>query len=73
VKHRIIAAALSVGLAFLLGCGGSGAYDVEGTVTLDGEPMKEGDVTFIPEDTKHGPDAGKITDGKYRLRARGAR
>jgi hypothetical protein len=51
--------ALSVPLA--VGCGGKGK--VSGTVTLDGQPLPAGTITFVPS---KGPGAaGKIEDGKY--------
>lgn len=51
--------ALSVPLA--AGCGGKGK--VSGTVTLDGQPLPAGTITFVPST---GPGAaGKIEDGNY--------
>jgi hypothetical protein len=43
-------------------------------VTLHGEPVKEGAITFIPTDGSRGAGAGAaIEDGKYHVpRARGA-
>lgn len=32
----------------LLGCGSSKTYDVQATVTLDGTPLAEAEVTFVP-------------------------
>lgn len=53
------------------GCGsGSKLYEVEGNVTLDGQDLPEGDIIFTPEDPKIGPEAGKIKDGKYKLKAK---
>ncbi len=57
----------------LWGCGGSGVKvpplgKVEGTVTLDGQPLANAAVSFQPVDGKGGPSQG-ITDseGKYSL------
>lgn len=55
------------------GCGG-GASDkpktepVTGTITLDGTPLADATVTFVPDDKKANPGTG-ITkaDGKYQL------
>ena len=49
------------------GCSGSGPATVEGTVTLNGEPLKEGVVTFVPADpTASGTAGAPIKDGKFR-------
>ena len=60
--------ALAVGVA-LVGCGGGPATgDVSGVVTLDGKPIDNGYVTFIPADGKTQSSGGEIgTDGRYRL------
>ena len=57
-------------LLFLLvghvGCSGSSSEGtVEGTVTLDGMPLKEGDVRFVPADGKSQTASAKISDGKF--------
>ena len=39
-----------------------------GTVTLDGLPLKEGEIGFFPQDGS-GPRLGPIKDGKFRLDA----
>jgi hypothetical protein len=61
-------AALLAGI--LSGCGGKG-YDripVAGTVTLNGEPMEEGVITFIPIDGSTGPKArAEISLGEYKF------
>jgi hypothetical protein len=53
-----------------VGCSDARMHEVEGTVTLDGKDLREGDIVFTPEDTKLGPDAGKIKDGKYKFKAK---
>jgi hypothetical protein len=65
VTTRLRAAALAA-LAVLAGCGGGGS--VSGKVTLDGQPLTSGTVTFHPVGS--GPTAiGTIgTDGRYELR-----
>jgi hypothetical protein len=48
------------------GCGGSGLYEVAGTVNFKGKPLPSGRIEF------QGPSAAGsavITDGKYRLPA----
>ena len=59
----------------MIGCGPSGprVYEVTGTATLDGTPIPEGDIVFLPEEKAFGPDAGKIVDGKYRAEVKGGK
>ena len=53
-------------LALAAGCGSSDAATVEGTVTLDGQPLKEGTISFEPVDpTTGGTGGGVIKDGKF--------
>jgi hypothetical protein len=48
------------------GCGGSSAKGtVNGTVTLDGQPLKEGTVRFVPVDGKTPTADGIVRDGKF--------
>lgn len=60
----------------LFGCGDGGPQraEVAGTVKLDGQPIKEGAIQFIPVEGTTGPSAGDaIKDGKFHLpRAQGA-
>jgi hypothetical protein len=65
-------AGLVLALASLFGCGGSGprTYPVSGEVSFDGTPVAEGDILFIPADPAVAPEGGKITNGRYQLRAK---
>lgn len=36
----------------LVGCGGSDTIQIKGKVLLDGKPLKEGQVTFVPDNDK---------------------
>ena len=56
-------------LALLAGCGGPTPADVSGTVLIDGTPLADGEILFVPADGKSGPDAGPIKDGKYTIKA----
>jgi len=49
----------------LAGCGGSELATVSGTVTLDGQPLKEGSMRFVPADGKAPTEAAMIHDGKF--------
>ncbi len=56
-------------LAGVTGCGGSDRGDVSGTVTLDGTPIDNGTIVFVPEGgggvDAHPKAGAKIIDGKY--------
>lgn len=56
---------LCLGLA-LAGCdAGPKRYTVSGEVTLDAEPIEEGNIVFLPPGTDSGGDGGRIEDGQY--------
>jgi hypothetical protein len=59
-------AAILVGLA-LAGCGGNEAR-VSGTVKVDGKPIANGMITFMPVDGKTATAGGKIKDGHYSVK-----
>lgn len=71
MTKRIPAAALVAALGLLAGCSGGGS--VSGKVTLDGNPLKSGTVTFHPVGA--GPVAiGSIdSGGRYELAVGGDR
>ena len=61
-----------LGLALLalgLGCGKAGNHaSISGKVQLDGKPLEQGSILFIPiEGTKGVPAGGPIVNGDYRL------
>jgi hypothetical protein len=48
------------------GCSGSSSRGtVNGAVTLDGQPLKEGVVRFVPADGKSQTASAAVTDGKF--------
>lgn len=68
---RVVFAAL---LTLSAGCGGGPQFAaVEGVVTLDGKPLVDVEVQFIPDPTQgaSGPPASAYTDkdGRYRIEA----
>src|SRR5688572_26205830 len=68
--ERVVARNLVLLVAMLAasGCNDSGLATVEGTVTLDGAPLKQGSITFTPIGQTKGPVAGgTIIEGKYRI------
>jgi hypothetical protein len=57
-------AAVALLIAAAAGC--SGGSSVDGTVTLDGQPLKEGTVRFVPVDPNAGGTVGApVKDGKF--------
>lgn len=62
-----------VSVILLTGCSGSdhvdGRYAVRGTVTLDGEPLATGNITFSPTDPRGRGTGSVITDGQYDIPA----
>lgn len=59
-------------LSTLLGCGRSERMSIGGTVTLDGQPLKEGSIRFGPLPGTTGPTAGaEIVNGKFAIRPSG--
>lgn len=69
VKYSWAAILLSVFI--LSGCGkGPRLYPVSGTVTLDNQPVPDGDILFLDADNRIGPDAGTIADGRFAFKAK---
>ena len=58
------------GTLLLVACDSNRRKPIEGTVTLDGRPMPNGQIRFIPKEGTNGPTAGaKIDEGKYSISA----
>jgi hypothetical protein len=71
IRRFALSCLAAAAVALAGGCSpGVGAYEVEGSVTLDGAPLTEGDIVFQPEDPKIGPEGGKIKDGRYKMKAK---
>ena len=52
----------------LTGCGGHDREPVHGTVTIDGQPLAEGQIVFTPKPGTASPTAGAmIKDGSYKV------
>jgi hypothetical protein len=64
-------AVVTVASLLPFGCStGTRTYKVSGTVTLDDQPLPEGEILFIPADGKLGPEPGKIKDGRFESKAK---
>lgn len=57
------AALLGAGLLFVAGCGNT--CSIQGQVNFNGQPVKDGFITFTPADGKGPIKAGPIKDGRY--------
>ena len=58
------------GVLLLIGCGQgpSSRASVAGKVTVDGKPLEEGSIVFVPTDGTTGPTAGgRIRNGNYTI------
>jgi hypothetical protein len=54
----------------LLGCGSQDRQAIQGNVTLDGSPLPNGEIVFIPSAGTTGPTAGsEIKNGGYSVSA----
>jgi hypothetical protein len=62
---RLFALNLALGWAVAAGC--SSEPTVSGEVTLDGQPLKEGVISFEPVDGKSQPASTNIVDGRFSL------
>jgi hypothetical protein len=66
--HRVPVFLVAVWLCAALGCAGDDRSEVSGTVKLNGQPIAEGAITFIPTDGNKGAATGaEIRDGKYHI------
>ena len=65
-KRFPLLAAIS-SLLLVCGCGDSGGRQaIEGLVTIDGKPLKNGDIVFFPQPGTQGPTAGaQIRSGRF--------
>jgi hypothetical protein len=66
-RRRACLAFAIAALITTIGCSGSES-EVSGTVLMDNQPLKEGDIIFEDVEGKVTPVAGKIVDGKYSLK-----
>jgi hypothetical protein len=58
--------------AIMVGCGRSKRLGVEGTVTLDGKPLPNGNITLTPQQGTASPTAGAmVTQGEFSIPAAG--
>jgi len=69
-SRGLVTACAALGLGVLLlsvGCGGDPRISIQGTVTVDGQPVETGAITFLPADGV-GQSAGAVIEmGDYSL------
>ncbi|MBN2293115.1 MAG: hypothetical protein JXM70_11855 [Pirellulales bacterium] len=54
------------------GCGGDGREAIEGKVTFDGQPLADGQISFLPMPGTKGPTAGAaIKNGEFQIASEG--
>lgn len=64
--HRLaIGSLFAIAVAFLAGCNDSSMSQVNGKVTIDGQPIEKGAISFYPVDGKTPTTGGEIKDGAY--------
>jgi hypothetical protein len=56
---------IASGLLIWSGCDGNSRARVQGTITLDGQPIELGAISFIPVDGQSPTTGGPITNGQY--------
>ena len=60
------------GFLVLVACGSNSRQSIEGTVTLDGQPLQTGQIRFVSKEEAGGPTAGaQIDAGKFYISAEG--
>jgi hypothetical protein len=66
--RRAVAWAAACLVLSTIGCGGGQEATVRGTVTLDGQPLARGSVTFLPVENGTGASASINADGSFEAR-----
>ena len=66
IRQAFAAAWLLAAAGCGLGCGSVEApAEVSGTVLVDGQPLNDGEITFVAADNAKAPAAGPVVNGKY--------
>ena len=72
MDRRLRFVLLSLLAVILAGCGDSGRQSLQGTVTLDGQPLEAGYIRFRPEPGSSSPTAGgEIAGGRFSIGRQG--
>ena len=65
IQRAAYASGTLAALLVLAGCSEPKMAEVSGAVTLDGQPVKRGAISFIPLDGNTPTAGGEIRDGRY--------
>jgi hypothetical protein len=66
--RRLALVLSAICLCAALGCSGDNRSEVSGTVRVNGQPLAEGAINFIPIEGNKGAGTGAtVTDGKYHI------
>jgi len=65
----VIRSFLAATLVLLAGCGGTGRYEVSGTVSYKGKPLESGQIRFDPMPGGSASAAATIVKGAYKVPA----
>jgi hypothetical protein len=70
LQTAVVILTLICGVSSLPGCGSGGRVKVTGTVTVDGEPLESGSISFRPVDIGAAPSSGGgVAEGRFDLPA----
>lgn len=58
-------ASLAALLGAVVGCGSASQATATGSVTLDGKPIENGTISFVPADGQSATAGGRIENGQY--------
>jgi len=64
MPYRLLATLLVLAAA---GCGSSQTASLSGTVTLNGEPLAKGHISFTPDDDQGGTAGADVENGRYQI------
>lgn len=68
LRGNVLAIIVAVVPLALTGCSGDGRVAVSGSVTVDGEPLPSGSISFRPVDPRQANTSGAaILDGRFRI------
>jgi len=70
LRNAFRTAAFAVALSAASCSSQNNLVTIDGSVTLDGAPLPDGDILFTPADPQFGSEAAKIKDGVYQATVR---
>ena len=64
----LLTVAIAVMILAVSGCRGDGTVKISGKVTVDGEVVETGSITFAPADGKTSVEGAEIVNGEYKAK-----